>query len=132
MSEDFHFLFFWTLEHQYWNSELSFAWVTTFCLNLFWPGVSFYRQNWGTKQKWPHHLSFWDRQLARGADLIKFSQKMLNWLHWLAGYLKKTNDCAISALFPLLAYERRSQSKNYQEALKLVLLSVIIPTHCIV
>ena len=39
MWEDFHFLFFWSLGHSYWNSQLSFALVTTFYLNLFWRGV---------------------------------------------------------------------------------------------
>ena len=37
---DFHFLVFWTLGHQYWNFEWSFALVTTFYLNLFWRGVT--------------------------------------------------------------------------------------------
>ena len=36
---DFHFLFFRTFWHQYWNYEWSIAFVTTFYLILFWQGV---------------------------------------------------------------------------------------------
>ena len=42
MWEDFHFLFFWSLGYQYWNSEWSFDLVTNFYLDIFWQGVRLY------------------------------------------------------------------------------------------
>ena len=58
--------------------------------------VFFDRKNWGTNQKGPNCLSFWDSQLASAADLIKSNQNGMTWLYWLSSCLKMTNDLAIS------------------------------------
>ena len=82
------------------------------CFCFFYVLILF-REEGGTKQKWPNRLSFIYSQLASMVNWIKSSHNGLNQMDWLVGCLKRT-----SFLFSP-PYERRP---NYQNLVTLELM----------
>ena len=68
-----------------------------------------HRQNWGTKAKWPNHLSLWVSQQVSPASLIKSSQNGMTLLNWLVGYLKRTKGYGCFCLAPQLSIWQKAK-----------------------
>ena len=87
----FSFFVFWTLWHQYWNSEWSFALLTTFYWNLFWRGVSSHIFRIWTF--WPQSIELtYHSWQSKATNRSKMSQHSRGWL---------------KPSFPLPAYQDR-------------------------